>query len=236
VFVTDDADAAESFQIWGVTKLAGNTSRYGFPHGQIDRAYLYLGSLGNFAAGEPTLNGTETYDKLSPALLEDAQAGIERSGEEPIVVVADIFNATGSNAEFAVTGAGAPADLEVWRIHEGAVITQNERTPGAGEPSEEPGGNLLVTIVLLPLLLIPGFIAYKGFLPDAELPEALGLVPALSAGLLALSGIVVLAVARAPFSSALVWIAFVLAAVLASLVGARSGAGLPFADLRRPRA
>ncbi len=65
VFVIDQEE--RNFQIWGFTKLSGNTSRYGLPHEQIDQGYQYLGSLENFLAGEPTLVGDETYGKLSPA-------------------------------------------------------------------------------------------------------------------------------------------------------------------------
>jgi hypothetical protein len=232
VFVVDDADAAKTFQIWGFTKLAGNTSRYGLPPGQIDKGYLYLGSLDNYLNGKPTLNGTETYDKLSPALLADAQRGIEASGREPLVVVASIFNETGANSDLAhlVTGVGE----NVWIVSGGVQDAQGTVILPDNDPlgGPVPGSNPIRILLALILLALPGYIAYRGLLPDAETPEALGLVPALAAGLLALSGIVVIAIARSPFSPGLAWASFVVAAVAASLVGLGSGAGLPFTDGR----
>ncbi|MEA2434574.1 MAG: hypothetical protein QOG54_2031 [Actinomycetota bacterium] len=230
VFVVDDADAAKTFQIWGVTKLAGNTSRYGLPPGQIDQGYLYLGSLQNFLDGKPTLNGTETYDKLSPALLEDAQKGIEESGQEPLIVVAQIFNPTGANSD--VTNL-TTSDPNVWILtDQGVVDAAGSEVVGPEKAEPVKGANPIRILLALILLSLPGYIAYRGLMPDAELPEALGLVPALAAGLLALAGIIVLAVTRSPFSSGHAWISFVVAAVIASVVGLRSGAGLPFTDGR----
>ena len=82
MFIIDD-EPAQPFQIYGFSKLSGNTSRYGVPHGQIDQAHFYLGSLDNYLAGEPTLTGEETYDKVSRASLEESQAAIEASGLIP---------------------------------------------------------------------------------------------------------------------------------------------------------
>jgi hypothetical protein len=226
VFVIDDADA--SFQIWGFTKLSGNTSRYALPHGHIDDGYLYLGSLDNFLAGKPTLKGDKTYDKLSPALLADAEEGIEASGRAPIVVVASAFNTTGANAAVAAGRAPPPRSsaAAVVVVHDGRVagagrladLSRLRSSPplsAPSEPSHGPGA-LHIARVLggLALLCLPGALAFRWFVRDGTFAEALGMVPALSVALLALAGIGVLAVARSPFSGGLVWTA------LAGAVGA----------------
>lgn len=216
VFVIDDEDA--SFQIWGHTKLSGNTSRYGLPREQIDQAYLYLGSLESFLGGEPTTRGEETYDDLSPALLDESDRAIEASGEEPVVVIASAFNVSGANAEIATRErqASEAGEGQVWVLHDGEVTTlDGEPVAGAPDASpDDPGPlHILLVLVALALLLVPGVIALRGVLPDAEFPEALALAPALSMALLALAGVVVLALLRSPFSTPVAWASAVVAAV-----------------------
>jgi hypothetical protein len=82
-------------------------------------------------------------------------------------------------------------------------------------------------LVVLVLLGIPGWLLLRAVFPEAGLSDALGLVPALAAALLALAGVVVLAIARAPFGAGLQWVAYVVAlgaAVALSLRGSRSAA------------
>lgn len=231
VFVIDD-EPALPFQIYAFAKLTGNTSRYGLPEGMIDQGYLYLGSLENYLEGVPTERGNETYDELSPSLLEDTQKGIERSGEEPIVVMASVFNKAGANSA-SPSGIAAAADAGVVVVDGGMVTTPrpgvqpeqlNEPTP----PPEGTPAHLLRVIGGLILLLIPGLIAFRGLLPDGSFPEALGMVPALAASSLAIAAIAVIAVARSPFSLGLALASVVVAAVAASLVGGRAASGLPF--------
>ena len=208
VFVIDDEDA--SFQIWGHTKLSGNTSRYGLPRGQVDQAYIYLGSLEGFLAGEPTTRGEETYDDLSPELLEESDRAIEAAGEEPVVVVASAFNTSGANAEIATRErqASEAGEGQIWVLHDGEVTTlDGEPVAGAApEPEDDAGPFHIVLVVLaLALMLVPGLIALRAVLPAPEFPEALALVPALSMALLALAGAIVLAVIRSPFSTPVAW-------------------------------
>ncbi|MDQ3620297.1 MAG: hypothetical protein M3391_09250 [Actinomycetota bacterium] len=216
VFVIDDEDA--SFQIWGHTKLSGNTSRYGLPREQIDQAYLYLGSLEGFLGGEPTARGEETYDDLSPALLNESDRAIEAAGEEPVVVIASAFNTSGANAEIATRErqAAEAGEGQVWVLHDSEVTTlDGEPVAGAPDASpDDPGPlHILLLLVALALLLVPGVLALRGVLPDAEFPEALALAPALSMALLALAGVIVLAVLRSPFSTPVAWTSVVVAAV-----------------------
>lgn len=211
VFVIDDEPPAP-FQIWGFAKLSGNTSRYGLPAGQIDRGYLYLGSLDNYLAGRPTTRGEETYDKLSPALLEDAQAGIEESGRDPVIVVASIFNPAGANTEMAARDEVPVAPEDVWLIREGEILGRSAHATSV--PDKDAGAGHLVRVGLgLVLLLVPG-LASRWFLPDVRFADGLAMVPAIALALTTLSGIVVLALVRSPFSPTISFITVALAILL----------------------
>lgn len=238
VFVIDDED--HSFQIWGFTKLSGNTSRYGLPRGQIDRGYLYLGSLDNYLRGEPTLVGEETYDKLSPALLEDANEGIRRAGQEPLIVVASAFNQSGENASIVsgqeaadpgVLMTGLPPDIrepEVWVLNDSGITTGDGlhlTTTPASTTAPPSGLHALVVLVAVVVLLLPGALCLFYFLPDATAADALPVSCALAVGLIAVIGTVALAVARAPLSGGLAWacvaICWAVGVVLAGRAGLR---------------
>jgi uncharacterized membrane protein SirB2 len=225
IFVIDD-EPRRPFQIWGFTKLSGNTSRYGLPDGWIDQGYMYLGSLDNYLAGEPTLRDQDTYDEVSPALLEEARAAIEDTGEQPIVVVASAFNPAGSNANVAgVVASGGDvsvgeasdpttAPAELLALHEGSVVPfdggASTTLLSGSDPLDDdnPEGLLHVLLVLfgLGVLLLPGYLAMRRLLPDATVAEGLGLVPALAMTVLTIVGVVLLAVVRDPFSSGLAWL------------------------------
>ena len=237
VFVIDSE--TEGFQVWGETKLAGNTSRYGLPAGLVDQGYLYLGSLENFLADKPTFVGdgaqpTEectietlgdnTYNCLSFALLEDARAGIERAGTEPIVVVADIFNATGSNSDVAEGAGGVSSSGEVWTVV-GDTVTVDGQESSVTTNEEEGAGifHILRVLVCLALLFLPGLLALRFFLPDATFGEAVAMVPALAIGLVTLVAIVLLPVVQAPFDMTIAWICLVLTLALSALLMLRGG-------------
>jgi hypothetical protein len=229
VFIADD-EPPLPFQIYAFAKLTGNTSRYGLPEGMIDQGYLYLGSLQNYLAGQPTERGDKTYDELSPALLEDVEKGIDLSGEQPIVVLASAFNPAGENVSNPEVDAAA-VDADVVTVSDGRVMMGGEAveiTAPLVLVDENPVSHLLRVVGGLLLLLIPGLIAFKVLLPDGDFAEGLGMVPALSAAFLAFAAIAVIAVLREPFTLGVAMISLVVAAVLASLMGIGSGTGLPF--------
>jgi hypothetical protein len=218
VFVIDSAD--ESPRVYGDTKLYGNTSRYGLPHGQIDQGYIYLGSLENYVQGGPTLRDLETYDMLSRASLEDAQAGIAATGEEPIVVVASIFNASGANTDPPEQdGSDVFLGADVLFVDDGSV----SGSPGPADQGDDAGfTHALWVVVALLLMLGPGLLALRWFVPDASMADAVGLAPALSVAFLTVAGILVLAVARSPFSDGLAWTSLVVAAAVAGALVLRA--------------
>ena len=245
VFVIDSD--TEGFQVWGETKLAGNTSRYGLPAGLVDQGYLYLGSVENFLNDEPTFVGegqrpteecaigqlgNNTYNCLSVALLEDARAGIERADAAPIVVVADIFNATGSNVEFVASGGDLPEGTErlgteMWTVSGNEVTRDGQISTVTTEEDEGTTPlHLGRALLCLALLMLPGAIALRFFFPGASFGEAVAVVPALAVGMLTIVGIVVLAIVRSPFNSLVAWACVALTIVLAAVLSLR-GAGTP---------
>jgi hypothetical protein len=227
VFVTDNKPPAP-FQIYGFTKLTGNTSRYGLPPGQIDRGFLYLGSFARFARSAPTLTGDSTYDRLSQGFLEDARRGIASSGRKPLVVLDAAFNVSGSNerlqgARLHMRGA------DVVEVSDGRVTALGGPAPFTTHRTnlQAPIWHIGVVVLGLILLLLPGLLAIKWFLPDALLPDMLGMVPALSMALLSLVGIVVLALTRSPFSGSTAWLCVALCLVLAALLRMRAWNSIP---------
>jgi hypothetical protein len=233
VFVIDfDPESFDnSFQVWGDTKLAGNTSRYGMPPGQIDQSYMYLGSLENALNDEPTvigdvvepngeecdteLLGEETYDCLSNGLLANIREGTE--DREPVYVVPAIFNETGANAEMLSDEAGAAEVVagaeQVWLVSDGEVTGPEGEAIGGQDDEADSGGilHLLRVLLCLVLMLVPGYLALRYFFPDATIGEAVGMVPALSFAIVTLTGIVVLSILRSPLEGVLAWLVLALA-------------------------
>ncbi|HZK52540.1 MAG TPA: hypothetical protein VFD47_13370, partial [Actinomycetota bacterium] len=246
IFAIDQEDRNE--QIWGYTKLSGNTSRYGLPDGMIDQGYMYLGSLENLLQDSPTdpegeaieqgscdpeeakdaLSG-DIYTALSRETLCDVQ---DNAAGAPIIVVAQAFNATGFNAEIAsgaVEGAPEAGEAEVWVVAEGEVTTVLGDELPAAEPRDDDASPLHLLRVLIGflLLLLPGALAFRFFLPDgAPVAEGLGMAPALSFLALSLVGMVLVAVIRAPFDATLAWTTLVITTLLC--------AGLHVIGRRRP--
>jgi hypothetical protein len=225
VFVIDDRPP-RPFQIWAFAKLSGNTSRHGLPDGQIDRGYLYLGSLENYLNDEATLVGEEIYDRISPAIYEDALKGIEETGKEPIVVLASVFNPAGANAEL-VTGDSSDlpsSDADILLVNGNQVTSASGEEQPLAPPESDPSPFLRVIVGLLGLaiLALPGWLAVRWFLPGASFGEVLGLVPAISAALLVLVAFVLLAVTRSPFGGASAWAAVVITALIGAFLGSRA--------------
>jgi len=219
IFVIDQEDRNE--QIWGYTKLSGNTSRYGLPDGMIDQGFMYLGSLANLTQetptdpdGEASEQGSCDPEEAKDALKDDTYTALstetlcditENAEGEPIIVVADAFNASGFNTE--VEGDAAGED-EVWAVADGEVsVVAGAELPPA-EPLEDESSPLhLLRVVLgLALLVLPGALALRFFLPDGQsIAEGMGMAPALSVLLLSLVGMVVVALVRAPFDTVVSW-------------------------------
>ena len=238
VFVTDSDDTSP--RVYGATKLVGNTGRYGLPTEWIDEGYLYLGSLENLVAREPTTLGEETYDDVSVAALDETQEAIDGSEEAPIFVVMSIFNDGGSNTDLleAVTGPRPRdvdmnsltedqqvwvldgVDLKVWEQGSNAPVTVSPSIPSLAHTSVVD--RLFPVVGGLLLLLLPGALAFRWFLRDGEMAQAVGLAPALSIAILTLVGMTVLAVARTPFTGAIAWSSLAIAVALGIVLALKS--------------
>ena len=220
-------------QVWGITQLNGNTSRYGLPPGQIDRGYIYQGDLLEFLADRPTVTGNDAYDDLSLEALEDTRAGLEDAGQEPLIVVASVFNEVGPNIDlFSGPSATEEALLgseDIWLLDQGQLTvlggdTQPVYTDAADipPPPDEPGPLHLAWVVFaFALLVIPGVIAERGLVagfPGSAFPDLLAMGPAAAVVLLVLSTTLVLGIAREPLSVTLAWISWLLALVAGVVV------------------
>jgi len=234
VFVMDEETTPTLAQIWGKTQLYGNTSRYGVPRGHLDRVFIYQGSLQNFLDGRPTITGDSGYDRLARASSEDTQQGTQETGEQPVVVVAQIFNLSRSNAEIATGDEPVPTTgTEVWVLNEGR-ITRWENGASTelqvpSPPETDEGGLLHVLRVIgaIAIMLLPGFLALRWFLPDADYAASAGIAVAMSLGAVVLLGTVGIAVTRSAFSEGLAWVVVAVAVIAALGLMMRPARGRP---------
>ncbi|MFN2388446.1 MAG: hypothetical protein ABR575_02390 [Actinomycetota bacterium] len=222
VFVSDarPPEIETLAQVWGITQLNGNTARHGLPDGQVDRGHVYQGALASFLNDEPTVTGNRAYDDLSEASLDEIY---ETGGDDdPLVVVAAVFNEVGPNAPIASGESPAPdADgIDVWALHDGRIdVLAGDAQPPYPSAADAPGAppdpglaNLVRAALGLLAVALPGILAASWFLFGARVVDVLAIGPALSACLVVASATVVLAVARSPLSAGRAWIALGLTA------------------------
>jgi len=207
-------------QSWGITQVNGNTARYGLPPGQVEWGLMYQGTIANLLQDRPTITGNRAYDRLAREAFEVVQEGLSSNeGQDPIrarrplIVPASTLNENGPNAPIAQGEEPLPAspgDHDVWLVHDGTIEVASgttdpvyASTADVPEPAEAGTGHLLWAILAVALVLFPGVLAMRWLLPDADLPQVLGMGPTLS-----LLGTVVivttlLAIVRGPFSQAM---------------------------------
>lgn len=226
VFIADD-EAEEPVRIYGFAKLVGNVSRYGVPGELQDRAAYYLGSLENFLASEPT-DRDEYYRDLSEASLDDAQTIAPELSRSGLIVVADVFNKTGSNAELFEPSSkrvvdGADVVFLVDGVAEGSL---GEFAVGTDLDGGSEGiGGMFRTLLGALLLLVPGLLLVRYLLPGASFGETAAMVPTLGISLLALVTIVQLAITGSPLTSGQAWVALTISAVISGAAFLFSGFG-----------
>lgn len=197
VFVVDDENP-EEVRIYGFLKRAGNVLRYAVPADRLDETAVYLGSLDNYLAGRPT-DRDPYYRELSAASLTNTRDVV--GDEDPIVVLADVFNETGSNV-------GAAVDTEIIHVRDGTTVGGDATERGEHLPLTTSNGalHLVLVIVLGALLLLPGVWLTRWIFPEADWSDLLGLVPALATAAFALVGIAVLGVTASPLTEATAWL------------------------------
>ncbi len=228
IFVVNYQD---QYQAYGWSKTFTNVSRTGLPGDAVKRSMTYFGSVTDLLANRPTVGEDPTYSKMSRGFFREVEALRERYPAPPLVFLVRNFNEGTDNATLLDQGGSdlvkISDDLAV--VTGPDLATPSPRAIDAATAAEQqtaalyadhPGifGNvghtLWVLFALALLLVVPGAIASRFF----ELEDGwvrIALVPGLSFALTVLAGIVVVAVHRAPFSTADGWIALGLATAIA---------------------
>jgi Major Facilitator Superfamily len=235
IFVVNYAD---DYQAYGWSKTFTNVSRTGLPGDAVKRSMTYFGSVVDLIAERPTVGTDPTYSKMSRGFFGQVERLRREYPAPPLVFLVRTFN-EGTLNEHLLDGPVAPGlvrisdDLAV--VTGGTFATPSSSALDAADRAEaatadlyanHPGifGNLghtlWVLFALALLLVVPGLVASRFF----ELEDGwvrIALVPGLSLALTIIAGIVVVAVHRAPFSTADGWASLGLATACA--LGLRLG-------------
>jgi hypothetical protein len=174
VLIVDDADATVAF----LATRAANVLRAAVPPDRARDVFVYVGTVRNFLAGEPTVRGSAEYDAMSRLYLED----VPKDPRRPAVgfVLAPFDRAP-----------DATSDPDVFRWSRGvfATVPGPFRLGVARDPLEpsSPAEIVLTAFVLLALTGVVGF----GWSRWAGLDHAAaaGVAPAVGVATLALFGV-----------------------------------------------
>lgn len=217
---------------WGNAKQSTNFLLAALDGDQIDRAYVFVGTVQDFLARRPTVTGDPTFDRISRGYLAYLGAELSRAGRPPVAFVLPSLYRTSSTHS---SGALMALGLDLWLVRgswlaepSDAAIRDADRAmelesrasrgdgPGftAGHIGRVAGGLAL-------LLVVPGLLAARG-LGLRDFPTQLALVPGVSLALSVAAGVLVVAVRRSPFDATTAWTSVVLAVACAALVGVLS--------------
>jgi MFS family permease len=231
VFIVNFGD---TYQSYGWAKTFTNVSRTGLPGEAVKRSMTYFGSVEDLLAGRPTVLTDETYNKMSRGFQRELAALRQRYAGPPIAFLVRQFNEGTGNEDLLDEGSGGlvPLGRDIAVVTGQGFTTPSATALEAARASEaevaayyadHPGiwGNLghtaWVVLALTLLLVVPGALATRWFeLDDVWLKVAL--VPGISIMLTVLSGIVVVAVTRAPFGVAHGWASLALATASAAIL------------------
>jgi MFS family permease len=228
VFVVNYQD---TYQSYGWSKTFTNVSRTGLPGDAVKRSMTYFGSVDDLLADRPTVLTDRTYNKMSRAFHRELTDLRQEYAGPPIAFLIRQFNEGTVNEDLldrapddlvvlgddvaVVTGDGftTPSDAAVAdaRAAEREVAAFYADHPGI---FGDLGHTLWVVFALALMLVVPGAIAARWFELDGPWLR-IALIPGISITLLALSGIVVVAVTRAPFGVAHGWASLALATAAA---------------------
>ncbi|HJS27465.1 MAG TPA: MFS transporter [Actinomycetota bacterium] len=235
VFIVNFGD---TYQSYGWSKTFTNVSRTGLPGDAVKRSMTYFGEVDDFLADQPTVLTDDTYNKMSRGFHRELTELREEYPGPPVAFLVRQFNEGTVNENLLDEAPGELLVLgdDIAVITGDGLSTPSEDALAAARAAEEQvtrfyaehptafdnvGHTLWVLFALGLLLVLPGAIAARWFeLDDGWLKVAL--VPGISIALVLLSGIVVVAVTRAPFDVAHGWASLGLATLAA--VGLRFGA------------
>jgi hypothetical protein len=230
IFVVNYRD---QYQAYGWSKTFTNVSRTGLPGDAVKRSMTYFGSVDDLLANRPTAGRDATYSKMSRGFFDEVEVLRQRYPAPPLVFLVRNFNEGTENATLLDQDPAPPGLVRISKdlaivtgpdlatpssraIHAATVAEQGTAALYANHPGifGNFGHTLWVLFALALLLVVPGLIA-SGFFELEDAWVKIALVPGLSFGLTVIAGILVVAIHRAPFSTADGWASLGLATALA---------------------
>lgn len=183
--------------------------------------YLFFGRAEDLRAGRASSGGNAQYEGIARDTADEALPVLRSEPGATVVLLPLIFNEGSPNAAFAEECAGCERlaesgllvvpELSGAPVSEEAVAAARRAAAEARAFSQDPpgplsdaGGALLALLRLGLLLVVPGWLLYRG-LAGREWLEGLALVPILSIGATTAVGVVVAAVLRQPFTAPVGW-------------------------------
>jgi MFS family permease len=218
VFVVNFGD---TYQSYGWAKTFTNVSRTGLPGDAVKRSMTYFGDVSDLLAGQPTRLTDETYNKMARGFYREVEALREEYPQPPIVFLVRQFNEGTANADLldigredlvplgtdiaVVTGAGlatpSAESVDAAKAAESEVATFYLQHPSVVDNLTH---TLWVILALALLLVVPGLLSARFFGIEGTW-EKIALIPGMSIALTVLSGVIVVAVTRAPFGAVHGW-------------------------------
>lgn len=227
VFVVNFGD---TYQSYGWAKTFTNVSRTGLPGDAVKRSMTYFGDVNDLLAGQPTQLTDDTYNKMARGFFREVEALRQEYPQPPIVFLVRQFNEGTANADLldsgspvlvplgadiaVVTGTGfatpSPEAVSAAKAAESEVATFYLQHPSVFDHSVH---TLWVIVALALLLVAPGLFSARFFGIQGTW-EKIALVPGMSIALTVFSGVIVVAVTRAPFGAVHGWATLALATAI----------------------
>ncbi len=228
IFVVNFGD---TYQSYGWSKTFTNVSRTGLPGDAVKRSMTFFGDVEDLLAGRPTQLTDGTYNKMARGFFREVEATRQEYPGPPVVFLVRQFNEGTANEDLldggredlvslggdiaVVTGPGlatpSPEAVSAAKAAEAEVATFYAQHPGM---LDNLGHTLWVVLALALLLVVPGLLSARFFGIEGTW-EKIALVPGMSIALTVLSGVIVVAVTRAPFGVAQGWATLALATAIA---------------------
>ncbi|HEX5950111.1 MAG TPA: MFS transporter, partial [Actinomycetota bacterium] len=233
IFVVNFGD---TYQSYGWSKTFTNVSRTGLPGDAVERSMTYFGDVNDFLAGRPTQLTDSTYNKMARGFSREVEAIRGEYTGPPVVFLVRQFNEGTANEDLLESGRDdlVPLGADIAVVTGPGLATPSPEAVSAAQAAEtevaafyaeHPGplGNLghtlWVVLALGLLLVVPGLLSARFFGIEGAW-EKIALVPGMSIALTILSGVIVVAVTRAPFGVGHGWATLALATAI--------GGGLAF--------
>lgn len=210
---------------WSFRRGTSNRLRAGLPGSAITGSYVFVGDVDDFLAGRPSEN--PEIARLSQASFEDLRAGV--GSRQPLVLMIRRWN-PGELKDAPTRDRLVSIDEDLSVLTDPALQRPNPaaaalafragaetRAVAAGERNGRPGLAHLVRVGLGILLIafLPGALACRYF-GRTDVVSFLATAPAISLGLNAFVGFLVLTITREPVTAAIAWVIV----AVANLVGA----------------